>query len=245
MINKKVISQSDMDENVQYNISEIRNILPDLEKKSRETDNLDSLVDLLTKVHNLQQIIDSITSLEKYRHEFEEEENKLDVVSKEIASKLILENINTANSIIISNIESFEKNNSVEELKDLIQKGSTDASQIRKRLISYISHLKELIKKYEVKFKTTFDPSMKQRLDKKIKELASGLGLYLDVINIPHESMNIKTIEPDEILDLYEEIKSMPESEERQNKIRQLEKMQKIMKSSLKISIREASKEGK
>jgi hypothetical protein len=86
------------------------------------------------------------------------------------------------------------------------------------------------IEAYEDTFKSTFDPSYKEVINK-LKNLAEKeLKMTLkDEGEISNEGFEIKSITPDMVLDLWEKIQEMPDGQEKQKEEQKLESWRKAL----------------
>ncbi len=191
------------------------------------------LAKAMMAVHLLADKIVQLGEDKQYRHRIPDSLNeRIEQILNFISIKGIGENINDWNFFLSKSIESFITHFSVADIQRDLARDLTDPLEIRKAAMRHVKSIWELINEYEKKFKSTFDPSKKDQLNNKVKELEKGLGLYLKDEENSVAPVSIKSVDSDALLDMYEEIKNMPDGEEKQKKIREFERLNKILKSS-------------
>ncbi len=225
-----ILSQSDMGE-ANKRIEEFKIAIPKLEKIVTETNESGALVNLLNIISNYENSIVQIRSMEEFHDVLEEELDKLVDLGDEVYIKIGKKNPENFYALIVMSIDSFV-NGFDEATLDYVEKNS-DIGRIRKNLLNQIKHIRSIIKTYEESLKIPFNQNMKDKFENKIKEISKKLKIYLEPQNIKEEKFEINSVDSDKILDLYEEIKSMPEGELKQQKIRELERLQMILKKSV------------
>lgn len=222
------------DRELQEFIDNSNSLLDKIEKEMKNNQySEDVLTQAMKTIHLLADKIFVVSNDKNYRHQIPDELNdRIEKIMNLISMKGIGHDINDWHVLIANFIKSFIKHYDVPTIKKDLELDITDNLETRKTAIRYIKSIWEMINEYEAKFKSTFDPTLKDQLNKKIKEIEKGLGLYLKEDDRKVAPVNIKSVDSDAVLDLYEEIKNMPESDERQQKIRELERLQNILKSS-------------
>lgn len=194
------------------------------------------LFDIVNAVDAVNLSIRQLQARPEYRHAIPDEiEEKLVSVGQKLTHQSLGNDLNSWYELIRSGIDEFVSHFDPEYINQEIDANETDRLELRKTITRYTTAIEKTISDYEKKFGSTFDPALKDLYEKKKAELAKTFGIYIGQNEKPlGVPVDIQTIDPDKVLDLYEEIKNMPEGDERQEKIKQLERLQRIMKSSLK-----------
>lgn len=240
---KFIISSSDFDDF----ISNSNRLLDKIEQEMKDKQYSPAILSTaMMTVHMLAEKIVQLGEDKQYRHRIPDELNeRIENLLNTISIKGIGENINDWNFLLAQSIKSFIEHFNVEDIKKDLSRDLTDPLEVRKAAMRHVKSIWQLIEEYEKRFKSTFDPSLKDKLNKKVQDLEKGLGLYLKEEDKAVASVDIQSIDSDALLDMYEQIKAMPESEERQQKIREFERLNKILKSSDDSKILLSSRENK
>ena len=200
---------------------------------------------VLSKVmYTMESLTASIRQLQsrrEFRHIIPNElEEKMESVNRIITEKSLGNDLNSWYDLLREGINEFISDFDVDIIKQELEEDNTDKMELRRHVIRYSRAIQKTIDDYEKKFGSSFDPSLQKSFKDKKYELAKTFSLYLDepqiVSNVP---LDIQTLDSDKLLDLYEQIKQMPDGDEKLEKIREFEKMNNILKSSLKISKRD------
>lgn len=187
--------------------------------------------------------IRQLQSRQEFRHFLPDEiEEKMEKINRILTYRSLGDDINEWYALITDGINNFISQFNSTEIQQEIEANVTDKLEVRKSILRYTRAIDSAVEDYQKKFGSTFDPSWIEKYHSKKNELAKSLGLYLEDNEKPsNKPLEIKTIDPDQLLDMYEEIKSMPEGEAKQEKIKEFEKLNRTLKSSYtnRISIRD------
>jgi len=218
-------------------------VLDAILKEIQTTTSSRDLFEFMNALDRLKETIVRLQSKPEFRHAIPEEiDQKIENINQILAHKSLGKDINAWYQLIQDGIEEFINNFDVDILNQELEANLTDKAEIRRHIMQFTRAVSRTIADYEKQFGSTFDPSLKDAFEAKKKELSKSLGLYLGEEKISDKPMDVTTVDSDKLLDLYNEIKGMPDGEEKMNKIKEFERMQRILKGSynnIKISSRE------
>jgi hypothetical protein len=162
-----------------------------------------------------------------------------DILSSMTAKILETKDINEWHSFLKYRIEQFIEIWNVDDIKKSLEAGRSDIPIIITNIRAAIAMIKKEIEAYESKFGSTFDPSLSSKLDSHVSLIESEFRVFLGEDKISEEPMDIKTMDSDKLIDLYQEIAAMPlDDAKRLDKIKEFENLQRILKSSFGFSIK-------
>lgn len=232
MNNRIILSSRELDVFIQKTNQFLDDVLGRLNKENSPKE----LFDIVNSVDSVNLSIRQFQSHPEFRHAIPDEiEEKIILIGQKLTDKSLGDDLNSWYDLIKSGIDEFVSLFDPEYIKKELDSDEMDRLELRRNITRYTIAIEKTIADFENKFGSTFDPALKDLYEKKKSELTKTFGIYIGhnekPLGVP---IDVRTIDPDKVLDLYEEIKNMSEGDERQEKIRQLERLQRILKSSLK-----------